>query len=153
FSVYAAPLWLFQRLTADLLAVSYDRLDSSARIFQDVVIDLCRAGLQQQYHGRTAEFEIPLLFASCEVPAAGMILNNAPDARGADVDVDDVAEVSGLERTIFAPVLGEDRLHPSQRQRMDAAIETVDRLDRRLLAVIDITEAMVIYRRQAENQT
>src|SRR5262245_52470889 len=46
------------KLAADLLAVSHDRLDTSARIFRDVIIDLRGAGLEQQNQGRAAEFEI-----------------------------------------------------------------------------------------------
>src|SRR5215475_7084141 len=36
---------------------------------------------------------------------------------------------------------------------MHATVETVDRLDRRLLAIVDVAEAVVIDRRQAEDQT
>src|SRR5262245_52349672 len=97
---------------ADLLAVSHDRLDPPTRIFRDVIIDRRGAGLQQQNHCRAAEFEISFLFASREPPAVRVALNDAPDARGADVDVKDFAEVRGLEYAVFAPVFGEDGFHP-----------------------------------------
>src|SRR5262247_4742314 len=86
---------------SDFLAASHNGLNPPPRIFRDVIIDLRGAGLQQQNHGRAAEFEISLLFASREAPAAGVALNDSPHAGCADVNVNNLAEVRGLEDAVF----------------------------------------------------
>src|SRR5262249_16230912 len=114
---------------------------------------LAPTGFQQQTRRPPTKFKLPFPSPSRKPPAVEMILNDSADTYGAHVDLERLAEVRGLEDAIFAPVFGEDGFHLSQRQRVHAPIEAIDRRNRRLLAIINISEAMVIGRRQAEDQT
>src|SRR6266508_4643055 len=143
--VLRVKMWVKTRIVSS----PHSRFPTPRSLF--FLFDISCSIVQERRQG--SNFAADLLAASREAPAVGVALNDAPDARGADVDVKDFAEVRGLEYAVFAPVFGEDGFHPLQRERMHAAVETVDRLDRRLLTIIDVAEAVVIDWRQAEDQT